>query len=189
MLLASTDDVAKALGRPLSPGENATAEHVLSLLSEKFCQEARCTFQRQVWEHRCKVNGQQVRPPRSPLVSVEWVRDDASRPLPFQVRAGYIQVPAASHELVTVRYTAGYESVPRIVTLQIADAAKRALSTDPKAAAGYTQTSTTAGPYTESGTFATWAVGGQVLLSPDDVALARSLRPRRRGNVWVCGAR
>ena len=86
-------------------------------------------------------------------------------------------------------YQAGYREVPDVVATQIADSVARILKIDPRAAAGRTQTSVTTGPFSESGTFATWAVGGQAMLSPDDIALARQYRPRRNGNVWVAGTR
>ena len=54
-----------------------------------------------------------------------------------------------------------------------------------RARAGMTQFQKTAGPFQEGGTFAAWAVGGQVLLSPADAAVAQSFRPTRLPSTVV----
>ena len=189
MALASPEDVAKALGRDLTDEETRRVTHLLDLLSDKFRTEARQTFTVETHTHRVKVNGRRARPHRTPLVAVTAVTDDAGAPVPYAMRHGHVEVPLPSDRFVIMTYRAGYPEVPDDVTAQIADSAARILKIDPKAGAGAAQASTTAGPFSQSATFASWAIGGQTMLSPDDIALARSYRPRRAGNVWVAGTR
>ena len=183
--LASIVDVGNALGRTIDVAENARVEFLISQISEKFCREARQSFRVESFTHRVKVNGCKVVLPRRPLVSVESVKDDANIDVPYSLGRGFIAVNLPSDSFVVVAYRAGFDSVPDVVRNQVADSVKRILSIDSRALAGQTQANQTAGPYSEQGTFATWAVGGQAMLSPDDIALARSLRPKRAGNVWV----
>ena len=57
MKLATKEAVAQALGRDLTDEESKRAEHLLTILSAKFCQEARTTFTPVTYTHRVKVNG------------------------------------------------------------------------------------------------------------------------------------
>ena len=189
MKLATKEAVAQALGRDLTDEESKRAEHLLTILSAKFCQEARTTFTPVTYTHRVKVNGRHARPQRLPLIAVTSVVDDDAQPVPFTLRHGYIDVDLPSDRFVTMTYQAGYAEVPDVVVAQVADSVARILKIDPKAAAGATQASTTTGPFSQSATFASWTIGGQAMLSPDDIALARQYRPRRNGNVWVAGTR
>lgn len=178
-------DVVRALGRELTEAESERVEFLCEQVSEKFRREARQTFTVEAFVHRVKVNGCQVRPPRGPLVSVESVTDDDGFDVPWELRQGFIAVNLPSDRFVTVEYTAGFAAVPQVVVNQVADSVRRLLLVDERATTGVSQANTTAGPYSEQATFATWAVGGQTMLSPDDLALARSFRPKRAGNVWV----
>ena len=187
MKLATKEAVAQALGRDLTDEESKRAEHLLTILSAKFCQEARTTFTPVTYTHRVKVNGRHARPQRLPLIAVTSVVDDDAQPVPFTLRHGYVDVDLPSDRFVTMTYQAGYTEVPDVVAAQIADSVARILKIDPKAAAGATQASTTTGPFSQSATFASWTIGGQAMLSPDDIA--RQYRPRRNGNVWVAGTR
>jgi hypothetical protein len=65
------------------------------------------------------------------------------------------------------------------VRLCIAEVAKKVLLIAEKATVGFNQFSEGVGPFTESGTFATWAQGGQTMLAPDDNVLADSFRVKR----------
>lgn len=183
--LASIVDVGNALGRTIDVAENARVEFLISQISEKFCREARQSFRVEEFTHRVKVNGCKARLPRSPIVSVESVVDDSGVEVSFVLGHGFVSVNLPSDRFVVVSYRAGFDSVPDVVRNQVADSVKRILSIDSRALAGQTQANQTAGPYSEQGTFATWAVGGQAMLSPDDISLAHSFRPKRAGNVWV----
>lgn len=188
MALATLEQVAQGLGRELTDAETRRAQFLLDQLSAKFVHEARTSFTVEDHVHRVKVNGGHARPPRGPIVSVSGVVDDDGAPVPWRLGHGLIHVPLPSDRFVVVTYRAGYTRVPPVVAGQVADSVRRALGIDPRAAAGVTQAATTTGPFTESASFAAWAVGGQAMLSPDDIALARSYRPHRP-NVWVGGAR
>ena len=183
--LASIVDVGNALGRTIDVAENARVDFLISQISEKFCREARQSFRVESFTHRVKVNGCKVFLRRSPIVSIESVKDDDGVGVEFTQGINFLRVNLPSDRFVVVSYRAGFDSVPDVVRNQVADSVKRILSIDSRALAGQTQANQTAGPYSEQGTFATWAVGGQAMLSPDDIALARSLRPKRAGNVWV----
>lgn len=189
MALASPEDVAGVLGRSLTEEEGPRVDHLLKLLSEKFCKEAKSRFVIETFTHRVKVNGGHARPRRTPLLDVLSVVDDDGVPVPYRQRHGYVAVDLPSDRFVVMTYRAGYEQVPAAVVEQIVDSVLRVLRIDPQAASGATQSTQTAGPFSTNRSFAAWAVGGQTTLSPDDIALARTYRPKRAGNVWVGGSR
>jgi hypothetical protein len=183
--LATQADVTATLGRDLTEAESARADHVLAKLSAEFRRKARQTFTVETYTHRRKVDAGQVLLQRAPLVNVTSVVDDRGCAIPFTVRRQTVCVPLDSAEFATVTYTAGLAEVPDEVRRQIAESAGRVLQIDPAAKAGVDQITETTGPFTETRHMATWAVGGQAMLSPDDLALAAAYRPRRRGHAWV----
>ena len=186
--LVNVEDIEAALGRPLTDSESARATFIANKLSEAFKERARQTFTVKQYTHRLKVDaGGRVIPTRAPLVSVVAVTTDDGQVIPYNVRRGFIQVASPATEFVVVTYTAGLDRVPTAVRLQLADSVRRILLIPDAAAQGATQMTETTGPFTQSRQYATWAVGGQAILSPDDQALADSFRPRRAGHVWVMG--
>lgn len=186
--LVTVEDIEAALGRPLTDSESARAMFIADKLAEAFRQRARQTFSVEAYTHRLKVDaGGRVVPTRAPLVSVEAVTTDDGQAIPYNVRHGFIQVGAPANEFVVVTYEAGLSEVPAAVRLQLADSARRILLIPDAAAQGVTQMTETTGPFTQTRQYATWAVGGQAILSPDDQALADAYRPRRAGHVWVMG--
>lgn len=185
MDLASIEDVKGAIGRALTAEETARAHFLLTQLSERFTQEARAAFHPTEYTHRVKVNNGHARPSRGPIRSVRAVTDDDGNPVPFRLAHDHIAVPMPSCAFVTVTYIAGHDKPPAAVTGCIADEVRRILTTDPRAATGQTQGSVTAGPFTETASFAAHTIGAQAMLSPDAINLARSYRPRRPGNHWV----
>ena len=99
-----------------------------------------------------------------------------------------VMAVAAGLIYVVVTYRHGGE-VPPDVRGAVAGAVQRVLGTDPEATQGATQVTDSAVVFSRTRQFASWAVGGQALLSPDDLALARSFRtfraPERRGSsAW-----
>ena len=126
-------------------------------------------------------------PTRAPLVEVLAVFTDEGAPVKYEKRHGHIYVRAWCTDFVVVTYTAGLSEVPAAVRLQLADSVRRILLIPDAAAQGATQMTETTGPFTQNRQYATWAVGGQAILSPDDQALADAYRPRRAGHVWVMG--
>ena len=186
--LVTVEDIEAALGRPLTDSESARATFIADKLAEAFRQRARQTFSVEAYTHRRKVDaGGRVVPTRAPLVAVKAVTTDDGQAIPYNVRHGFIQVGAPANEFVVVTYEAGLSEVPAAVRLQLADSVRRILLIPDAAAQGATQMTETTGPFTQTRQYATWAVGGQAILSPDDQALADAYRPRRAGHVWVMG--
>lgn len=186
--LVDIEDIEAALGRPLRDEEKPRALFVADKLSAAFRMRARQTFAVETYVHRLKVDtGGRVFPTRAPLVEVLAVFTDEGAPVKYEKRHGHIYVRAWCSDFVVVTYTAGLAEVPPAVRLQLADSVRRILLIPDAAAQGATQMTETTGPFTQSRQYATWAVGGQALLSPDDQALADAYRPRRAGHVWVMG--
>lgn len=186
--LVDVADIEAALGRELRDEEKTRALFVADKLSAAFRQRARQTFTVETYVHRLKVDaGGRVFPTRAPLVEVLAVFTDEGAPVKYEKRHGHIYVRAWCSDFVVVTYTAGLAEVPAAVRLQLADSVRRILLIPDAAAQGATQMTETTGPFTQTRQYATWAVGGQAILSPDDQALADAYRPRRAGHVWVMG--
>lgn len=184
--LASTADVEAALGRELTSGEQGLAEFALDKASEAFRREAGQTFTPAESTVRLKALGGVVTLPQRPAVDVSAVADDDGNAVEFTLDGQRVVLDADALPYVAVTYEHGGD-VPDLVRLAVAEVVARNLRIDDDAKAGKTQFSNTAGPFTESGAFATWAVGGQVMLSPDDKALARSYR-RPQPRVYIQNA-
>lgn len=164
----------------------ALVEHAINRLSMLFCQEAGQDFQLRTLTQVLKVNGGIVRLGVKPVQKVEAVNDvETGRAVDWVLKGGVLRVGALSHQLVEVTYRAGYDGAPEIVKSQLIDSVGRYLALPETARQGVSQVSETVGPHTRSQTFAAWAVGGQVMLSPDDIALSHKFRPIKTGNVWV----
>lgn len=181
--LATSADVKAALGRDLTPSETARVGAILDKASELFRRRSGQMFTAGSSVVRLKVNGGRVCLPQRPVVSVASVTDDRGDAVEYDLSGQWLTVPLLSHEFVTVDYSHG-GTVPDVVRLAVADLARRVLLVHQDASTGVSQRSETTGPFTESQTFAAWAVGGQTMLSPDDVALADSFRAKIP-TVWV----
>lgn len=183
--LAAVTDVELVLGHALtSPEDRRRVVAILDKASELFRKAARQTFTSDTSTSRLKVNAGAVVLPQRPVVAVSNVVDDWGSPVPFTgPSAGRLMVDLGSDRFVTVTYSHG-GAVPELVRLTVAEIAMKVLSIDPKAASGAEQSSTSAGPFTESTTYATWAQGGQTMLAPEDVAIAKSFRVRTP-RIWV----
>lgn len=183
MRLARVQDVEASLGQSIPDNQQERVEFILDKLSEAFIARARNPFEVRTYKHRLKVNGGRALPNRIPLLSVQRVESDRGKTIPWQVRQGAIIVDA-SLDFVIVTYTAGYETIPKVVRLQIAESARRVYQIPDFAKQGIAQHTHSAGPFSKTYQVATWAVGGQSILSPDDIALADRFRPVRAGNIW-----
>lgn len=173
--LATIDDVEKQLGRDLSASEKIRVEPILAKVSALFRLEAKQEFTAGESVVRLRVSGGKVYLPQRPVVDVESVVDDHGAAVDFTRFKQWLTVCRGSHEFVTVTYSHGGE-VPDLVRLAVADIVRKVLSIAPEAVTGATQASTTSGPFTDSATYAAWAVGGQTLLAPEDKATARTFR-------------
>lgn len=129
---------------------------------------------------------------RTPIAKRGQRRGNASTPRPNTQGAHAVTTeplgrPHRRLDFVTVHYTHG-GPVPPIVADTIAAAVARALALDPNAGAGVVQQTDTAGQFSRTRQFAAWAIGGQALLSPDDITLARSFRTVRP-TMWALSTR
>jgi hypothetical protein len=79
-----------------------------------------------------------------------------------------------SYTPVIVNYEHGSENIPADVVATVAGMVVRTLQIPADAAAGIQQQSV--GPFSQS--YASWAVGGQILMSPADIQVANSYRDR-----------
>ncbi|MBS5899244.1 MAG: hypothetical protein KIC38_01790 [Actinomycetaceae bacterium] len=185
--LATQQDVEDALGRPLESDEASRIGFLLEKLSADFRHVARRDFTVNTYVQRRKIDGGgKVWLPQAPVISVESAIDDHGAQVPFRMLPGGIIVDTSSRDFVTVTYTAGFEEIPRVIVLRIADSAKRALtvSSAPLAAQGVDQVTRTTGPFSQTMHMAAWAVGGQTMLTPEAMELAKSCQRVKRGHTW-----
>lgn len=183
--LASQTDVESLLGRSLTTAESARVTGVLAKLSAAFRREANRVdgWTAGTFTKRLKVNAERVYIPE-PFTSVTSVEDDDEDPVEYVVRDQSVYVEGASSgTFLTVTYVTD-GAVPDEVRLTVADAARKVLTIDEDALTGVSQFAHSEGPYSESGTYAAWAVGGEAMLGPDAKAVARAHRPAHP-RVWV----
>lgn len=188
--LATLEDVVEALGRDLTSSEAAQVDAKLKQASGLFRKEARQIFTQARSTRRLKVDGGEVRLPESPVVAVHSVTDDEGYAIEWCELFGVaFRVPLRSHRFVRVDFTHGYdaEEIPELVVTTVAAAVARVFDTDTRARAGLSQFQESTGPFSEGGTFAAWAVGGEVTLSPAELDTARSFRPARVSRTIVQG--
>ncbi len=175
-----------ALGRDLTPQEQSQVASKLAKASELFRNAAGRDFTPGRKTSRLKVNGGEVRLPQTPVTAVHSVTDDDGNPIEWTNLFGAtLTVPLLSHRFVRVDYSFGADEVPKLVTETVAEMVARVFDVDKRAKAGLSQYQKTTGPFSEGGTFASWAVGGQVMMSPADQAVAASFRAPRLSNTVV----
>ena len=173
--LASSEDVVAALGRELTSLEGARVGVILDKASELFRLHSGQQFTEGRSTQRLKVNGRKVRLTQRPVTAVVSVKDDDGNEYEYTRLDSVLTIDLRSHSFVRVAYEHGGE-VPDLVRMTIADVAKMVLSIGTKAVEGHSQYAETTGPFTESGTYATWAIGGATRLSPDDIAFAKTFK-------------
>ena len=185
--LASQADVVAALGRVLTSEESARVGAILDKASELFRRRSGQQFTAGTSFVRLRVVGDQVSLPQRPVVSVTAVTTDDGEDTAvtfgtlFQSKVRLSGVVGG--DMVRVNYSHGSATVPDLVRLTVADITRKVLEIDPNAVSGKTQHSETVGPFTEQDTYATWAQGGQTMLSPSDADIADSFRVRSYGAV------
>lgn len=183
--LAESGDVVESLGRALTSSEEQRVGAALAKASELFRNEARRTFTPGRRTNRLKVHAGEVRPPETPVTAVHSVTDDTGRPIAHTLFASVLTITDCAPAFVRVDYSFGAESIPELVRTTVAGMVAAAFDIDKRARAGMTQFQETNGPFNEGGTFAAWAVGGQVALSPTDAATARSFRAPKLGGTYT----
>jgi len=180
--LAGPDDVKAVLGRDLTSEEQQRVVPILEKASELFRRRSGQQFTPGQSTVRLKSNGGEVRLPQRPVVTVTSVTRDDGTAVPYTLFGQVLTVPLGAHQFVRVSYTHG-GVVPDVVRLCIAEIAKRVLSIDESAAAGATARMRVDGPFTTQESYAAWAVGGQTMLSPDDIALADTFNKKLGGTM------
>lgn len=180
--LATVEDVETQLGRDLTDAETARVADILAKASTLFRRIARQDFTAGESTVRLKVEGGAIRLAQTPADEVTAAVADDGTDVDHELKGQLLWVtrngcPLASHEFVTVTYSHG-GVVPDDVRVTIAEIAAKVLRIPASAAAGIATQSRGAGSYSESNTYAGWAVGGATSLSPEDRALAESYRYR-----------
>ncbi|KEP75839.1 hypothetical protein HR12_20775 [Microbacterium sp. SUBG005] len=183
--LAAPSDVVESLGRDLTSSEEQRVNAALAKASELFRIEARRAFTPGRRTNRLRSHAGEVRLAEAPVTDVHSVTDDDGHPVRYTRLESVLSLSDTCVSFVRVDYSYGDSVVPELVRTTVAGMVAATLDIDKRARSGMTQFQRTAGPFNEGGTFAAWAVGGQVALSPADAATARSFRPRKLGGTYA----
>jgi hypothetical protein len=174
MALATIADVEARLGRPLTVAELPKAQAWLEDASALFVQRA--TQQFEVSESRVRLFPKDgvVRLVQRPVIEVSSVKDLDGVEIEFTFDGHQSIYDLGSYSPVIVEYEHGSAEIPADVVAVVAGMVVRTLNIAPDAASGVTQQSV--GPFSQS--YATWAVGGQVMMSPADEKVANAYREK-----------
>lgn len=187
--LAEPSDVETMLRRPLTPAENNAAVDLLSQASAKMRTACGRPFG---WAGgtdtaTLKVTGGQVFLPEPPTEVISVIDEDGSTVTGWRLDGQWLKVPGmSSSRFVTVTWT-HQQDIPDDVRGAVAGMVARVLAADPRAIAGMSQQTDSAGSVQQTQTFATWAQGGQILLAPDDYRVAAAHKPWTP-RLWVMRA-
>lgn len=168
MALATIADVEARLGRSLTVSEISKANAYLEDASALFIQRAVQKFE--VGESTVRLFPKDgiVRLVQRPVIEVVEVKDIDGHPIDFTFDGHQSLYDLGAYTPVTVTYEHGSATIPADVVAVVAGMVARTLSIAPDAAAGVTQQSV--GPFSQS--YASWAVGAQVMLSPAEAKVA-----------------
>lgn len=168
MALATIADVEARLGRELTEAETTKATAYLDDASALFVQRAIQKFEVSESTVRLFPKDGIVRLVQRPVIEVTEVKDIDGVEIDFTFDGHQSLYDLGAYTPVTVTYEHGSETIPADVVACVAGMVARTLSINPDAAAGVTQQSV--GPFSQS--YATWAVGGQVMMSPAEAKVA-----------------
>jgi hypothetical protein len=183
MALATIADVEARLGRDLTVEETAKATAWLEDASALFVQRSIQQFE--VGESTVRLFPKDgiVRLVQRPVISITSVDDINGNPVDF-TWDGFGTLYDIGTELpLKITYEHGSATIPDVVVAVVAGMVARTLSIAGDAVAGVSQQ--TVGPFSQ--TYATWAVGGQVMLSPAEAAVADSYRTKTFGSTSLLG--
>ena len=168
MALATIADVEARLGRELTEAEETKATAYLADASALFIQRAIQRFE--VGESTVRLFPKDgiVRLVQRPVIEIIEVKDIDGVEIDYTFDGHQSLYDLGAYTPVTVTYEHGSEEIPADVVACVAGMVARTLSINPDAAAGVTQQSV--GPFSQS--YATWAVGGQVMMSPAEAKVA-----------------
>jgi hypothetical protein len=186
--LATIQDVETRLGRSLSETETTRAEALLDDASALVVSYTGQQFLTGESTNLMQVKqGGKVRLAQRPATAIESVTNIDGDDLTFNWD-GYQTVTldssvACTGDKVIVNYTHGNATVPQDVIAVVAAMVCRTISIPTEAAAGVTQQ--TVGPF--SVTYANWAVGGQVMMSPAEQLTLNRYRTNLQGSIDTIG--
>lgn len=174
MALATIADVEARLGRPLTAAELPKAQAWLNDASAIFTQRAVQQFVPGESKVRLFPRDGIVRLVQRPIVEIVSVKDLDGVEIDFTYDGFQSIYDLGSYTPVIVEYEHGSDEVPADVVGCVAGMVVRTLSIAPDAASGVTQQAV--GPFSQS--YAAWAVGGQVMMSPADEKIANAYREK-----------
>jgi hypothetical protein len=174
MALATIADVEARLGRDLTTAETSKATAWLTDASAMFVQRSIQKFEVDESTVRLFPNSGVVRLVQRPVIEVVTVRDLDGVEIDYTFDGRQSLYELGTFSPVVVNYEHGSADIPDDVVAVVAGMVVRTLQIPADAAAGIQQQSV--GPFSQS--YANWAVGAQVLLSPSDTQVANSYRDR-----------
>ena len=168
MALATIADVEARLGRSLSVAELSKASAYLADASAMFVQRAIQKFE--VSESTVGLFPKDgiVRLVQRPVIEIVEVKDIDGNDVDYTWDRHQSIYDLGDLRGVTVTYEHGSANIPDDVVAVVAGMVARTLSISPDAAAGVQQQAV--GPFSQS--YAAWAVGAQVMLSPAEAKVA-----------------
>lgn len=174
MALATTADVEARLGRALTTAELSKANAWLEDASALFVQRSMQQFE--VGESKVRLFPRDgiVRLVQRPVIEIISVKDLDGVEIDYTFDGHQSIYDLGAYSPVIVEYEHGSEDIPADVVACVAGMVVRTLQIAPDAASGVTQQSV--GPFSQS--YAAWAVGGQVMLSPTEAQVAESYRTK-----------
>ena len=174
MALATIADVEARLGRSLTAGETSQATAWLGDASAMFVQRAVQKFEVSESTVRLFPRDGIVRLVQRPVIEIISVTDIDGVEIDYTYDGHQSIYELGTYSPVIVNYEHGSATIPDDVVAVVAGMVVRTLLVPDDAAAGIQQQSV--GPFSQS--FAAWAVGRQVLMSPSDIEVANYYRDK-----------
>lgn len=174
MALATIADVEARLGRSLTAGETTKANAWLNDASAMFVQRAVQKFEISESTVRLFPRDGVVRLVQRPVIDIVSVKDIDGTEIDYTYDGFQSIYELGLYSPVIVNYEHGSADIPDDVVAVVAGMVVRTLQIPADAAAGIQQQSV--GPFSQS--YANWAVGGQVLMSPADIEVANHYREK-----------
>jgi hypothetical protein len=174
MALATIADVQARLGRVLTTAEGAQANAWLSDASAMFVQRAVQKFEVSESVVRLFPRDGIVRLVQRPVIEINSVTDIDGVEIDYTFDGHQSLYELGTFSPVVVDYEHGSDVIPDDVVAVVAGMVVRTLLIPDDAAAGIQQQAV--GPFSQS--YATWAVGRQVLMSPSDIEVANHYRDK-----------
>jgi hypothetical protein len=174
MALATIADVEARLGRSLTAGETTQATAWLADASAMFVQRAVQKFEVSESTVRLFPRDGVVRLVQRPVIEIVSVTDLDGAELEFTYDGHQSIYELGTYSPVIVNYEHGSADIPDDVVAVVSGMVVRTLLIPDDAAAGVQQQ--TIGPFSQS--YANWAVGRQILMSPSDIEVANYYREK-----------